>query len=211
MKKMEDLVKNLSHLMKHRKMLHAEAFQEIIEKILVDHSALGWELGQSLADPTMDVLYLSVKNAPQYLAEHQAGSFIFEDASDWKIEVGVAPKDWEMFAELNFGDFLFNLDGHEWSWANAVQSNFNELLLFSKQPFSSPASREVSGEISEFLLIGELGELNFVEKIRKLTILHERIHNVTWRHMSTLRSEFVNSYPECHYAEWLLSNAHAQR
>jgi hypothetical protein len=205
---MKNLIRNISHLMNHRKKLDDDGFADLIQKILSEYPSVGWELGPSMSDSKIDLLSLSVKDAPDFLSEFKSSSLAFESGVDWQVDIGIPPRDWELFFEATFEGTSINVEGGNWVWSTAQDISFDELVVAPADLISQPISETDLLDIGKILLVGELGEVNFMQHVKNFIVLRQPTKEIRWCAMSKLRPEFVNRHPECRYSQWLINNAH---
>lgn len=205
---MNSVLENLSHLMIHRKKLDSNGFNDLITKILNVYPNMGWELGHSLENPEIDVLYLSTRNATDFMRIFEASPANLKIGFDWQIQTGLLPKDWQLFFEANFDGEVFEIEGKEWVWSIGENTNFDQLVFAPSTAFPKTFSNQNLAEIGEIILIGELGEINYLTYIKDFSVLVSPNQIQGWQEMKKLRFEFVKLNPTCFNADWLSNHLH---
>ena len=205
---MNTVLENLSHLMNHRKKLDSDGFNDLINKILCDYPSIGWELGHSLENPNITVLCLSAKNAEKFIEIFEASSSDLKIGNDWKIQIGLLPKDWDLFFEAKVENRLFEIEGKRWVWSYGEGARFDKLLLAPASAFPTTVSNQDIREIGEIILVGELGEINYLTYVKHFSVLAPPTQFEGWYEMNKLRIEFIKLNPTCHDANWLSKNFH---
>ncbi|MDE2422180.1 MAG: hypothetical protein KGO49_13490 [Gammaproteobacteria bacterium] len=121
---MKELFKNLSHLMTHRKKVYTNGFVELMDRILSGIPNVGWELGHLPNDYGVDQLSLSVINNPLFIKQVEDSISFPIKGDDWVINLGIPPRDWELFFEINTEDGqIVEVEGSEWSWVMTDKNN----------------------------------------------------------------------------------------
>lgn len=198
---MNDLKRNLMHIMCYRGQLNSEGFCDLMSKILSNHPHISWELGEHPEERCCDVLSLSVKNnLPEMnLIKNKLSLPIKKD--DWTIDVGIPPRSWELYFELSCGDksLSYNIDGRAWMWLADFKDGSCKLKLYVPQINSINAG--YIKDIVNIVLIGEIGELNMLTYIDKVIV--SAVYTDDFRSMEEFKYEFIRQFPGAFYSRYL--------
>ena len=200
---MEEITKNLSHLMNYRKQVATEGFVELINKILAQLPGLGWQLGSDLADSELDRLSLSVAHVPQLLNDAAFVACFPIHGDGWVIDLGVPPREWEIYFKATLDGKVYEVEGQEWFWKMAQEKNMVRLLFAAPPEKFACLDKEVLKEFGEVIATGELGELNVMRFFASVGAMLTEGPGEDWLPMETLRTRFVERFPSCEYAAWL--------
>ncbi len=203
---MEEIIQNLSHLMNYRKQVPTEGFVELINKILAGLPGLGWQLGSAPADPELDQLSLSVAHAPQLLNDAAFVACFPIHGDGWVIDLGVPPREWEIYFKATLDGKVYEVEGQEWFWKMAEERNVIRLLFAAPPEKFASLGKEVLKEFGEVIATGELGELNVMRFLASVEVMLMDGPGEGWMPVETLRPKFVERFPSCEYAAWLAAS-----
>jgi hypothetical protein len=203
---MEELFKNLSHLMNYRKQIPAEGFTELINKILSGLPGIGWELGPDPIEPELDRLSLSVKHAPELLdnAAFAAGFPLHGDG--WIADLGVPPREWEMFFRAKLNGKTYEIEGREWFWQMLEEGEAVRLVFAAPSATFGDLGKAELNEFAEIIATGELGELNVLRLLASVETVLIDAPGEPWQAMDRLRKQFVKRFPSCAYSAWFMAS-----
>lgn len=201
---MDEIVSNLAHLMRYRDRVDSAGFVDLMGKILAGRPDIGWELGPDLRDPTLDRLSLSV---PELLdGEQGAWTALPQRGTDWVIDAGIPPRDWDMFFQADVDGHLLGIEGGAWCWRALVENGRCALALgipLDQLPLLDAGRlRELAG----ILLRGELGERNAGRILGDLDVRFLSAAETGWQPMTALRAAFAAWFPDCEHAAWLAAS-----
>jgi hypothetical protein len=206
---MDELLRNLSHLMNHREQAGDEGFSELMAKILSHWPDAGWELGPDLADPGIDRLSLSVDDMP----ELRTILSLPLQGDGWVIGLGIPPRDWEIYFEAKMNGKDLHIEGSEWFWSIVdvdpqPDADVDEQVMITIAPSSQfeKLTDDELGELAGIIVTGELGEWNVSRFVRWIDVSPTRRDSEEWFPMESLRKKFVEKFPDCEYGGWLATS-----
>lgn len=173
---MNELLKNLSHLMNHREQAGTEGFSELMGQILGQWSDIGWELGPDPVAPDIFRLSLSLWDVREMHMDPPLADQLPVKGEGWIIDAGIPPRDWEIYFEASMNGKDLNIEGSEWFWAMAdvdpdPDADANEQVMITIAPssqFETLTDDELE-EIAGIIVTGELGEANVAKRVNGLT------------------------------------------
>ena len=195
-----ELVLNLSHLMRHRMNLDDEAFAALMEKILLPFPEIQWERGPAFDDDAVDQLSISTG---ELYDDHQFSNFFPIREDDWRIDVGIPPKHWDMYFEMNLSGELIAIEGRRWYWRADFHST-ESTLIHVAIPHEEASALTEGGyrDAVEILIIGEIGEVNLRKYLQVISIKRlPKIDKDRWSPLPTLKKWFANRYPSARFVE----------
>lgn len=197
---MDEIIENLSHLMNHRKQVPTEGFVELINKILADLPGLGWQLGPAPDNPEFDRLSLSVAHAPRFLDDAAFTARFPIHGDGWVIDLGVPPREWDVYFRANLDGKMREVEGREWFWKMVQDEKVVRLLFAAPLGKFADLNREVLKEFGEVMATGELGELNVMRFFASVEVTLMEKGGEEWMPVETLRATFAERFPSCEYA-----------
>lgn len=200
----ENLLRDLEHLLNHRNQVPEEGFVALMGKILAPLPSVGWEYGPDVLDPAIDRLSLSFRHAPADVAAHPAFAKLPRSGDGWIIDKGIPPRDWEIAFQAVINGKVRDVEGSTWCWSMGNAGSAVELVIGVPRGQFRDASPETLSEMAEVIAMGELGELNLSKFVKSIDVVHMEYLTVHWPTMLSLRKTFVEKFPSSHYADWLV-------
>ncbi|MBQ5948655.1 hypothetical protein [Massilia sp. ST3] len=200
---MQELLRNLAHLMNYRKQVPAEGFTDLMGKILAGLPGLGWELGPALSDADIDLLSLSVMHAPALLDDEDFTAGFPLRGEGWIVDLGVPPRDWDIYFKASFGGKALEIEGREWAWTMSGQEGPVRLSLAVPPAQGDGLDAAALQELAEIIVVGELGERNVLRHVAAIEVLGATPAGGVLEPMAHLRARFAERFPDCAYAAWL--------
>jgi|CXWL01.1.fsa_nt_gi hypothetical protein len=202
---MNDVSRNLVHLMNHVEQVSEEGVRDLITSILQSHPGVGWELGPHPTEGERTVLSLSCKADQRALSELASKIGLPVHTQRWSIVAGTPPRAWDRYFEIvDEQGSSQPVDANEWAWRLHKLTDKAEIELVF--PASLSHVQRQASDVALVGLIGELGEANVSEFIT--------LRGVTFSGSPTsgdieefgdLKQRFVDWFPLCHYADFLRS------
>lgn len=200
---MQELVNNLSHAMNTRHQVPTEEFIDLMGKIVSGLPGIGWELGPGLDDPDTDLLSLSVMYAPGVLDDAAFVAAFPLHGEGWMADLGIPPRDWEMYFRATLDGQRHEIEGSEWHWQMADGENGKASLVLAAPASFGSFDAEALREFAHIIAVGELGERNVLRHLASVDAVAMDQPDAAWQPMTSLRRGFVERFPTCAYAAWL--------
>lgn len=200
---MTEIEKNLRHLMLHREKLNIGGFRDLMTQILTQIPSVGWELGSDPNNPNRDILSLTTGGDLKELTKLNSFLSLPIETEDWDIIIGIPPRDWERCFEISMeSGEIFNINASSWYWSSEWRKESMSLSLYI--PDKEFLKSDVLEEAAKVLAVGELGESNVYKYIQNMTYNVLPIPTkLNQQRINSLRKEFVEHYPNCHFATFL--------
>jgi hypothetical protein len=212
---MDELLRNLSHLMHHREQAGLEGFPELMGQILGPWADMGWELGPDLVAPGIDRLSLSLWDVLELRIDPPLAVQLPVNGEGWTIGLGIPPRDWEIYFEATMNGQDLQIEGREWFWAIAdvdpspeVEAGVDNQVMITIAPssqFETLTDDELE-ELAGIIVTGELGEANVARLVRWIDVSPVRQRSEEWFPVESLRKKFVEKFPDCEYGAWLAAS-----
>jgi hypothetical protein len=176
---------------------------------------MGWELGPDLVNPDVYRLSLSLWDVLQLRTDPPLAEQLPVKGDGWLIDLGIPPRDWEMYFEAKMNGKDLAIEGREWFWSIAdvdvdvdPEADVDAQVMITIAP-SSPFETLTDEEPEEFagmIVTGELGEANVARLVRWIDVSATRQGPEEWFPMERLRKKFMEKFPDCEYGAWLVAS-----
>lgn len=202
---MDELLRNLAHLMKHRTQIDRTAFAELMGQILDSWPGVAWEFGPDPSAPHIDRLSLSVDEGAKVSSKRMIAAQLPLIGDGWTIALGIPPRDWEMYFEATLNGHELGIEGATWRWRMADAGSQIALILAAPDQLNSLTDNDL-GELAGIIVNGELGESNCLTHVKSIATRSMKQDAQQWHPMDQLRNTFVEKFPGCEYGAWLAAS-----
>lgn len=203
MQNLNEVIKNLKHLMLHREKIGSDGFKDLVGKIISVYPSLGWELGPSPEDDSVDILSLTAGGDRDILFDLQDSNLFPIDTDEWKIVVGIPPRNWERYFFISTGDGSEReVDASKWRYQAFWSDDSVRMRLDAD--VDGCVDNDLMDEIIRIVLFGELGELNTALFLELLDQDSDKSIG-DWKSLGELRKDFSAHISRCHYKKFLSS------
>lgn len=166
---LDAFVRDFFHIIKFLHVIDRSKLQNAMQDIFASVPDIGYEIGVFPGGENLSYIALSIPVENEWREEVGRRILAAETSPGWRVELGIPPRDWEMYFEIydDESQEWVSIDGRQWCYKFVRSGSTNTLELCNAT--GEAYGQRIFDDIAKILLVGEIGERN-IEK-----------HNITFK------------------------------